>query len=106
MDDTQIPSGQEIYDAIMAGIEPELTTAGLETLEQVYANESEQDKAARAARYDAAFLEYDKQFQVYSDQWMDSLRSYKRTAVSSLEKENRETEDKAALDSIESSLSA
>lgn len=106
MEPLVIPSGQEIYDTIMAGIDPELTTAGLETLDTKYATETEDEKAARAARYDIAFAEYDKQFQLYNDQWMETLRTYKRTAIASLEKENRESEEKAALDSIESSLAA
>lgn len=104
MEPLTIPSGQEIYDSIMAGIDPELTTAGLETLDTKYTTETEEEKAARAARYDSAFAEYDKQFDAYNSKWMESLRTYKRTAIASVEKENRDTEDRAALDSIESSL--
>lgn len=104
LEELSVPNGQELYDAIMSGIEPELTTAGLETLEEKYVNETEEEKAVRSAKYDAAFLEYDKRFQEYNDEWVARLRTYKRTAIASLEQESRETEDKNALDTIESSL--
>lgn len=99
-----IPTGQELYDSIMSGIEPELTTEGLKTLDAKYAHESEEEKKERAARYDAAFKEYDRQFQDYNDSWMKELRTYKRSAIASVEEQSRATEDKAVLDTIESSL--
>ena len=60
--DTGPPTGAQIYDGIMGKIEPELTTAMLETLEEKYRDESTEEHQVRMARYDVAFAEYDKQY--------------------------------------------
>jgi len=48
-------TGDEIYDRIMTGIEPELTTEQLPTLSEKYKDETDEQKQARADRYNAAF---------------------------------------------------
>lgn len=48
-----------LYDAIMAEIEPELTSAVAPTLKQKYRHESAAEKAARLARYEQAFATFD-----------------------------------------------
>jgi hypothetical protein len=114
MDQTQTPtadmpvilSGQEIYDMIMSGIEPELTSSQLPLLDEKYVTETEDEKNARADRYEHAFEEYDKQFQAYSDKWADDLRKYKRAAVQSVEQAHRDTEENDRLASVQSSLDA
>lgn len=60
--DTGLPTGTQIYDGIMAKIEPELTTTQLPKLEEKYRDESPEDRQVRMARYDVAFAEYDKQY--------------------------------------------
>ena len=46
---------EDIYNALMAEIEPELCTAQLPYLDEMYEGETEQQHAKRAERYAAAF---------------------------------------------------
>lgn len=57
-----LPTGTQIYDGIMAKIEPELMTTEVQTLSEKYRDESPEDHKIRMARYDVAFAEYDKQY--------------------------------------------
>lgn len=49
-----------LYDAIMAEIEPELTSTMAPTLKQRYRHETAPEKAARMARYEEAFALFDE----------------------------------------------
>ncbi len=54
-----LPTGKEFFNEVMGAIEPDLVLDGAE-LQAKYVNESEADRAARLARYEAAFEQYDK----------------------------------------------
>ncbi len=100
-----IPSGEELYNKLMAGIEPELLTQNLPTLEEKYKNESPEDAKARAAKYDKAFAEYEKQLAAYMSGMQRQVTTYKRTALQSAEAEDR-TRDRATLQSLETEFSS
>lgn len=99
-------SGQQIYDMIMSGIEADLTSTQLPLLSQKYAHETADEKSARADRYTKAFEAYEKKFQEYCDQWSRDLRTYKRTAISTLEQKARTTEEQTQLEHLESSFAS
>jgi len=93
--DTGLPTGTQIYDGIMGKIEPELTTAMLETLEEKYRDESTEEHQMRMARYDVAFAEYDKQYgsflmrlKVRADACRKSARKSSEEADSAQENEH------------------
>ena len=74
----------ELYDRIMGSIDPELTTAGLAGLREKYANETPQEKAARAERYTRAFEEYQKRLADHGIAWSTQFAIYQREALASL----------------------
>lgn len=61
----EIPTGQELYDKIMAEIEPELTSEGKKTIAEKYKDETPEERAARMLRYRQAFDRYDEAYNGY-----------------------------------------
>lgn len=96
-------SGTELYDSIMGDIEPELLSANLPLLKDAYANETPDERAARAARYQAAYAEYDARFAKNCNDWNKQLHAYKRHALHNVES-RVQTKESAELSSLESSL--
>lgn len=66
-----MPSGRQVYDALMAGIEPELVSANLPLLTEQYQSETPEANAARMERYKQAFAKYD---QVYA-KWLSGVQA-------------------------------
>lgn len=99
-----LPRGEDIYDALMGRIEPDLLTTNIPHLDEKYAGETTEEKAARYKRYEAAYAAYDAAFQ----QWIAELHvragGYRRDALRSAEQKDRQQEA-AALSSLESQLS-
>jgi hypothetical protein len=100
-----IPSGQEIYDSIMAEIEPELTSAERPRLREKYRNEAPEQSRERAKRYRAAFAEYKKRFTASMQALQTKVREYKREAMSTVENRTKSKEANA-LSSLEAAMSA
>lgn len=98
-------SAEEIYDAIMIGIEPELTSSQISTLEEKYKNETPEEKAARDERYAKASAEYDRQLAAFNATMKQKVRSMHREAMGDLEGVHRDNEAHV-MSSIESSLLA
>ncbi len=98
-----IPSGDELYNLLMAKIEPELTTDQLPLLEARYKGETVDESKARAHRYEAAFTEYDKQLGDYMEGLKQKLRAHQRIAMSSAEL-GAKAEEQDALSAIEASI--
>ncbi len=48
-------SSQEMYDLLMEQIEPDLTSANIQSLDEKYADESAEDRRARLESYTIAF---------------------------------------------------
>lgn len=92
MFDIQTNTGEDVYNMLMAQIEPELTTDVLPTLDQKYATETPEEKEVRYARYADAYARYD----VAYAQWATALRhdvdALRRDALRSTEHEDRNIE--------------
>jgi hypothetical protein len=101
----RVLSAEEIYDMLMAEIEPDLVSGVIEHLAEKYPNETPEEKAARAARYTQAFAEYDVRLQQYREEWDAKLARFKRLAIGYLEHKDRGSES-ARLQDLESSLAA
>src|SRR3989339_880578 len=76
-----IPDSQELYNALMSKIEPELTTEGLKTLEAKYPSETPEQKKERIDRYNAAFEAYDKALEVYMSDLRKQVDGYRKAAL-------------------------
>ena len=98
-----IPTGQEIFDAIMGQIEPELTSEGIKTLEEKYKNESQADAYARRARYALAYERYEKSYDETMSMLHTQVDRYRRSSFSQVEQEDRANES-AAFDAISHQL--
>lgn len=96
-------SGEQIFDAIMGKIEPELMTSQVKTLKEKYAHESAADKKARNARYKKAYAEYDKQYAVFQSALLEQSRHSHRHAMHSVEEKERGMEE-AKLKDLESNF--
>jgi hypothetical protein len=92
--------GSELYDEIMAAIDPELVSANIPLLKEKYADETPEQSDARAARYDWAYEEFDRRLADREMGWADEMRRMKREAIASTEREDRimEKPDIDALD--------
>lgn len=109
MDQTQIlppalPTGRELYDAIMGYIEPELTSEGAKTLAAKYKNESNEERETRLQRYELAFERYEEAYTGYLATLGAQVTRYSREAYSHAEARTRHRES-GFLDSLEAQFS-
>lgn len=98
-----IVSGDELYDSLMAKIEPELLIANLPKITELTKNETVAERQARAERYARAFEAYDKALRAHVKEWNTSFHRFKTTTMKTLEQEAAATED-ANLSSLEDSI--
>ncbi|MEI8230692.1 MAG: hypothetical protein WCG83_06185 [Candidatus Peregrinibacteria bacterium] len=96
-------SGTQLYDALMASIEPELTTTELPLLEEKYKSETPEQAKIRAVRYTKAYAEYDKAYEAYMGDAKVHLSLFRKSAFQSLEAESR-TKEASALSVLELQL--
>ena len=97
-------NGTDIYDQIMAKIEPELMSAVLPTLTEKYKNETPEQAKSRGERYAKAFEEYDRQYASFVVQLDAKVHAFERQAVASVEKESLK-EESSQLSNLESQIS-
>lgn len=101
----RIPTGDELYDMLMQGIEPDLTTKQLPLLSEKYKDETNDKAKIRAERYQKAFAEYDRQLSAYLARLQAKVHEYQTTARKSLETDER-TKEGQALSGIEEEIGA
>lgn len=94
----QLLSGDALYNTLMAKIEPDLTLDVIHTLDEKYANETDDERKKRAQRYEQAFEEYDRQYAEYQKQWNTTFSAYKREALRSVESGDRAQEASVLAD--------
>ncbi|PIQ76450.1 hypothetical protein COU78_06385 [Candidatus Peregrinibacteria bacterium CG10_big_fil_rev_8_21_14_0_10_49_24] len=100
-----LPSGTEIYDALMSAIEPELLSANLPSLEEKYANETLRQKKEREMRYQKAFAAYDKAYKGWIADLSSAVEAKRRDAYEVAEEETKH-KDEALLGDIESQFNS
>ena len=98
-----IPSGQEIFDMIMKDIEPDLISTNVNTLEEQYGTEPEEQKKARLEKYKLAFAEYDKRYKEYMDELTKDVSEYTKYEMKKIEVKNKEKEQ-GILANLEASI--
>ncbi len=95
----KLPTGRELYDALMAHIEPELTTVGSKLIEAQYKSESAANHKARMQKYALAFERCEKAYQEYMLTLDAQVNRYRREAFGHAELEDR-GEENAFLDQL------
>ena len=110
MDNTTLNAGdseelaEQIYDLLMAEIEPDLMLANLPLLDEKYAGESEQDQKKRMARYERSYAEFDRQFNDFMNEVNDDVRDSKRASLAKQESDAKKSEQDE-LASLEAAFS-
>ena len=99
-----IPSAEELYNSIMRGIEPDLTTENIPGLSKKYAGETPEKKDARMDRYVAAYAAYDKAVAKYLKDLNKQVNAYRKEAFKSGEVKSKAAEA-GQLSSIEAAFS-
>ena len=85
----KIPTGRELYDALMGYIEPELVTDAARTIDAKYTNETPAHRAARMQRYDLAFERYEESYREYMATLDAQVVRYRREAFAHTELQDR-----------------
>lgn len=98
-----IPTGQELFDAIMHHIEPELTSSEVGGLKEKYKNETAGEKALRMKRYSIAFERYDQAYGDYIGTLGAQVERYRKQSFQGVELEDRER-DKGILQVFEQAI--
>ncbi|MBT4119813.1 MAG: hypothetical protein HOG89_03810 [Candidatus Peribacter sp.] len=101
----QLQGGAEVYNMIMGKIEPDLTSDMIDTLDEKYAGETEEEKVERMKKYAAAFIEYQKQFEAYMNDKKAEVKSFGRGLNQSIETDSTNKEA-SILDDLESQFSS
>ena len=73
---TQDLSMEQIYDLLMAEIEPELLTCMLPYLDKLYPKEAKQEHELRMHRYAKAMQIFGQRFEALMKVWKEQLREY------------------------------
>ncbi len=89
----KIPTGQEIFDAIMGHIEPELTTEELKKLEATYKDETPEQMQARKQRYELAFERYEQAYEGYMATLHTQVSRYRRASFAQVELEETQRDN-------------
>ena len=96
-------SGAEIYNSIMRGIEPELTTDQIPLMKEQYRNETPAQKKQRGERDAKAMEEYERRYAAHLQEQDASVRSFKVGAIRFVEQKASES-DQQKPQSIETSF--
>lgn len=100
----RMPSGKEIYDALMKKIEPELLSDNLPLLEKKFGKEPSKEHVERLKRYRAAFVAYDKALKAWAANLRLRLSQVRRRALRAAEGKLRTGEEDATLKSLEAQM--
>lgn len=87
----------------MGEIEPDLLKENIESLEEKYANENNEQQATRFARYQSAFVEYNKRRDQYFAELSRQVDAY-CTAITQQNEQQSRLEEQEHLDELESLL--
>ncbi len=99
-----IPDGETVYNDIMRGINPELTTDMLPTLAKKYAQETPEQHEKRQERYKQDLVEYKKQSAAYMAELRNQVADFERTTRQMTELADTH-EEQGQLNSITNAIS-
>ena len=100
-----VPTGDEIYDALMSDIDMDLITVNLPLLDAKYAGESTQERTARFKRYEEAYAKYDEAYAIWIQTLNQSVEQYRHEALRSAEAKDR-VNDELALKALDLAMAA
>ena len=86
---------KQVYDLLMADIEPDLLLKNIPLLDEKYRAETPAEHAERLERYQIAYTKFDQSFNEFSVKIGGSVRSMKRDALKQKEKQATNEESQA-----------
>lgn len=89
----KIPTGRELYDALMGHIEPELVTDAVKMIDGKYNDETPENHAMRMKRYNLAFERYEESYRQYMATLDAQVTRYRRAAFAHTELQDRSAEE-------------
>lgn len=94
---------EELYNLLMAEIEPDLLLENIPGLDEKYKGETKDEHDLRMKRYEVAYKKFDEEFSKFMVEVDDKVRTSKRSALK--EKESAaQAEDEARLQSLTSAF--
>ncbi len=84
---------EELYNLLMAEIEPDLLLENIPGLDAKYANETAEEKQARMKRYEVAYKKFDGEFNKFMADVDTKVRTSKRDTLRSQEQAVRQQEE-------------
>ena len=89
---SMLPSVDDIYDAFMGAIEPDLVSTAIPHLKEKYADETKAGKKKRQKRYKKAFKAYKKNVTSWMKKIQKVTSNYRKSAIKSLETKSKKEE--------------
>jgi hypothetical protein len=96
-----IATGRELYNMLMANIDPELTDEGRKKAEVAYRDETPEERAIRMRRYERSIARCEEAYRDYIATLDTQIDRYKRDSFRFVE-----TEDRARESGVVDSLAA
>jgi hypothetical protein len=98
--------GLALYDEMMAEIEPDLVSSAIDGLTEKYKDETDEQAADRADRYNAAYETFNARMMERRKEWDDMMHALKRKAFASLEKDDHEKEMSEGIADLDQQLAS
>ncbi|TSC79004.1 MAG: hypothetical protein G01um101425_850 [Candidatus Peregrinibacteria bacterium Gr01-1014_25] len=95
---------KQLYDILMADIEPDLLLANIPALDAQYAGETPEEHEARMKRYETAYKKFDAAFAEFMSDVNAEVRTSKRESLAAKEAAAQHS-DQQALSSLETAFS-
>lgn len=96
-------TGEEMYDMIMARIEPDLMTHMLPLLDDLYSYETPEQRAAREEWYTKVFAQFEIEYARFANGMKNYYTSVRKKALSMV-RAVKEDAEKVSTTSIEDSI--
>ena len=94
---------EQLYNTIMADIEPDLLLESIPLLDQLYAGETKDKKDARMKRYEVAYKKFDAEFGKFMGEVTEEVKTARRQALQAKEAEAR-TQESTVIGSLEAAF--
>lgn len=98
-----IPTGIQVFDLIMAQIEPDLVSTTVTTLDEKYKDETPAQAKARAERYVKAYEKYEEAYARFTSFMNVRVAGWQHITIKRAEEKSNKT-DASELSSLESDI--
>jgi hypothetical protein len=97
------PDVVRLYDLLMGNIEPELMSENMSIADEMYADETSDERKKRYLHYDQCFAVLEKRFDVVMSMWREELVKFKDASKETLKSRVRSAAHAALARSVSAS---